>query len=98
MPIRFAAAALLATSLLGGIASAQTVTPAPDAAPAPATVPTPTPASPPATVSDAAPAAAPAKPDRLSVFFDLGSTTIRPQDVAVLDQASRLYTDGKPIV
>lgn len=76
MPIRLAAAALLATSLLSGVALAQTATPAPDAAPA----------------------AAPAKPDRLSVFFDLGSTTIRSQDVAVLDQASRLYTDGKPIV
>ena len=92
MPIRLAAAALLATSLLGSIASAQTATPAPDAAPA--AVPAPAPA----TVSDAAPAATPAKPDRLSVFFDLGSTTIRSQDLAVLDQASRLYTDGKPIV
>lgn len=92
MPIRLAAAALLASSLLSGAAWAQTTAPAPDSAPAKA------PVQAPATVSDAAPAATPAQPDRLSVFFDLGSATVRPQDVAVLDHASRLYTDGKPIV
>ena len=41
------------------------------------------------------PAPAPAS---LAVFFDSGSAAIRPQDVAVLDRASRVYTDGKPTV
>ncbi len=36
--------------------------------------------------------------DPLVLHFDLGSTTIRPQDEAVLDQASRLYRDGNPIL
>lgn len=39
-----------------------------------------------------------AAPDSLAVFFDTGSATIRPQDIAVLDRASRIYTDGKPTV
>lgn len=39
-----------------------------------------------------------ATPDSLAVYFDTGSAAIRPQDVAVLDQASRIYTDGKPTV
>ena len=37
-------------------------------------------------------------PIRLSVFFATGSTSIRPQDIAVLDHASRVYTEGNPIV
>jgi OOP family OmpA-OmpF porin len=41
---------------------------------------------------------APAAPSSLSVYFALGSTTVRPQDIAVLDHASRLYRDGHPIV
>ena len=44
------------------------------------------------------PAVEAAKPDSLEVFFDTGSTAIRQQDLAVLDRASRIYTDGKPIV
>ena len=44
---------------------------------------------------DAAPAAAPAP---LVVYFDLGSTTIRNADKAVLDHASRAFNEGKPIV
>jgi len=44
-------------------------------------------------------APAPAKaPDALVVYFDTGSATVRPADTAVLDHASRLYRDGKPIV
>src|SRR5271165_5194245 len=44
-------------------------------------------------------AAAPAKaPESLILYFDSGSSTLRPQDDAILDQASRLYRDGKPIV
>ena len=42
-----------------------------------------------------APAAA---PESLVVYFDRGSSTVRPQDEAVLDQASRLYRDGNPIL
>jgi outer membrane protein OmpA-like peptidoglycan-associated protein len=32
------------------------------------------------------------------LHFDLGSAAIRAQDEALLDQASRLYRDGNPIV
>jgi outer membrane protein OmpA-like peptidoglycan-associated protein len=45
--------------------------------------------------STQAPAAA---PESLSLYFDSGSAAIRRQDQAILDQASRLYRDGKPIV
>ncbi len=47
------------------------------------------------TVNTTASAAA---PDSLALFFETGSVAIRPQDVAVLDRASRIYTDGKPTV
>ena len=40
----------------------------------------------------------PAAPAPLVVFFDVGSTTIRKEDKAVLDHASRAYSEGKPIV
>lgn len=43
-------------------------------------------------------AAAPAAPAPLVVYFDLGSTTIRSEDKAVLDHASRAFNEGKPIV
>jgi outer membrane protein OmpA-like peptidoglycan-associated protein len=43
-------------------------------------------------------AAAPAAPAPLVVYFDIGSTTIRKEDRAVLDHASRAYSEGKPIV
>jgi outer membrane protein OmpA-like peptidoglycan-associated protein len=46
--------------------------------------------------SDAEPA--PAAPAPLVVYFDIGSSTIRNQDRAVLDHASRAYNEGKPIV
>jgi outer membrane protein OmpA-like peptidoglycan-associated protein len=44
--------------------------------------------------------AAPATPapESLVLHFDLGSAAIRAQDEALLDQASRLYRDGNPIV
>jgi outer membrane protein OmpA-like peptidoglycan-associated protein len=42
--------------------------------------------------------AAPAAPATLVVYFDIGSTTIRKEDRAVLDHASRAYSEGKPIV
>jgi outer membrane protein OmpA-like peptidoglycan-associated protein len=47
-----------------------------------------TPATPPATTG----------PDSVVLHFDLGSAAIRSQDEALLDQASRLYRDGNPIV
>jgi outer membrane protein OmpA-like peptidoglycan-associated protein len=37
-------------------------------------------------------------PAPLVVYFDVGSSTIRSEDQAVLDQASRAYSEGKPIV
>jgi outer membrane protein OmpA-like peptidoglycan-associated protein len=46
-------------------------------------------------------AAAPAEakaPESLELYFDVGSATVRQQEEAVLDQASRLYRDGNPIV
>ncbi len=43
-------------------------------------------------------AAAPAAPAPLVVYFDMGSTTIRNEDKAVLDHASRAFNEGKPIV
>src|SRR3984957_13947407 len=45
--------------------------------------------------ADAAAAAAPAP---LVVYFDMGSSTIRSTDNAVLDHASRAFNEGKPIV
>lgn len=36
--------------------------------------------------------------DSLVLYFDRGSATVRPQDESVLDQASRLYRDGNPIL
>ena len=45
----------------------------------------------------AAPAAAKG-PESVVLHFDLGSVAIRAQDEALLDQASRLYRDGNPIV
>jgi outer membrane protein OmpA-like peptidoglycan-associated protein len=46
--------------------------------------------------TDAQPA--PAAPAPLVVLFDVGSTTLRNEDKAVLDHASRAYSEGKPIV
>jgi outer membrane protein OmpA-like peptidoglycan-associated protein len=46
--------------------------------------------------TDAQPA--PAAPAPLVVYFETGSSTIRNQDKAVLDHASRAYNEGKPIV
>ncbi|HMF06968.1 MAG TPA: OmpA family protein [Methylocella sp.] len=48
--------------------------------------------------SVAATSAAPSAPSSLLLYFDRGSATVRPKDTALLDQASRLYREGKPIV
>lgn len=42
--------------------------------------------------------AAPAKQDFLVVYFDEGSAAVRSADLPVLDQASRTYREGNPIV
>ena len=41
---------------------------------------------------------APTAPSSLVLYFNAGSATVRPQDAPLLDQASRLYRAGKPIV
>jgi outer membrane protein OmpA-like peptidoglycan-associated protein len=41
---------------------------------------------------------APSAPSSLVLHFDPGSATVRQQDVPLLDQASRLYRAGNPIV
>jgi outer membrane protein OmpA-like peptidoglycan-associated protein len=41
---------------------------------------------------------APSAPSSLVLYFDPGSAAVRQQDVSLLDQASRLYRAGKPIV
>jgi OOP family OmpA-OmpF porin len=46
----------------------------------------------------AAPAPAAHAPTSLSVYFGLGSTALAPKDQATLDEASRIFNDGKPIV
>jgi outer membrane protein OmpA-like peptidoglycan-associated protein len=71
-----AGAALLAA---GGIALAQTPTPA-------------------ATAPSAAAAPAAQAPTSLSVYFSYGSWTLAPKDQETLDEASRIFNDGKPIV
>jgi outer membrane protein OmpA-like peptidoglycan-associated protein len=39
-----------------------------------------------------------AAPAPLVVYFEVGSSVIREEDEAILDQASRAYSEGKPIV
>lgn len=41
---------------------------------------------------------APSAPKSLVLYFEPGSATIRPQDISLLDQASRLYRAGNPLV
>ena len=49
--------------------------------------------------SATAPAAGSAKaPDALDLYFDTGSSKIRQEDLKLLDKASRLYNEGKPVV
>ena len=50
------------------------------------------------TASTEKPAIAAAAPAPLVVHFGVGSSAIRGEDVAVLDQASRAYSEGKPLV
>ena len=64
---------------------------------APAVAQTTGPASP-AQSTTAAATPAPGAPAPLVVYFDFGSSTVRKEDRAVLDHASRAYNEGKPIV
>jgi outer membrane protein OmpA-like peptidoglycan-associated protein len=85
---------LLCSALLAGASAAQ-------AQNAPATNPAPSAASPAPSAASPAPSAAspaPSTPSSLVLYFDPGSATVRRQDVSLLDQASRLYRAGKPIV
>ena len=41
---------------------------------------------------------APSAPSSLVLYFDPGSAAVRQQDVSLLDQASRLYRAGNPLV
>src|ERR1700744_5752970 len=50
-----------------------------------------------ATPATSAPAAAQA-PTSLSVYFDYGSSSLTPKEQATLDEATRIFNDGKPIV
>ena len=53
----------------------------------------------PANAPDAGPSDAPAAaPDAIDVYFAEGSASIRPEDLAQLDHAARLYRDGQPIL
>jgi outer membrane protein OmpA-like peptidoglycan-associated protein len=77
-------AVLLAASSIAASATAQTTDSSPARKPAEAAQ------------TEAQPA--PAAPAPLVVYFDVGSITIRNEDKAVLDHASRAYSEGKPIV
>jgi OOP family OmpA-OmpF porin len=70
--------------------AAATLLVATGAAIAQTTTPTPTPTP--------TPAAAAQAPTSLSVYFASGSYAIAPKDAATLDEASRIFNDGKPIV
>jgi outer membrane protein OmpA-like peptidoglycan-associated protein len=37
-------------------------------------------------------------PASLEIYFDVGSSIIRPKEISTLDEASRIFNDGKPIV
>ena len=82
---------LFCAALFAGVsvAEAQNTTPAPSA-------PSPAPSAQNPAPSAAGPA--PTAPSSLVLYFGPGSATVRPQDVPLLDQASRLYRAGKPIV
>ena len=51
-----------------------------------------------ADTTSAAPKDAVGGPSSLVILFDEGKSTLRAQDKATLDRASRAYNEGKPIV
>ncbi len=85
--VLFGAALLLGTGLTTAIAMAQDTT-----APQKLALRQPPPAQ------DPQPKASAKAPDALDLYFDTNSSQVRPQDVVLLDKASRLYAEGKPIV
>lgn len=81
---------VILTAVLGGSTAYAQTTPAPQPA---------TPAAAPATPEPAGEAAkATAGSPSLVIYFQSGSSALRPQDKAILDRASRAYNEGKPIV
>ena len=90
-----AGAGLLAAS---AVAMAQTPTPVPPI-PAPASAASAPAASTGTATASTAPASPAAQaPTSLSVFFAYGSSSLPPKEQATLDEASRIFNDGKPIV
>ena len=53
---------------------------------------------PPATEASTKADTAKGGPTSLSIYFQSGSSSLRPEDKALLDQASRTFNEGKPIV
>jgi outer membrane protein OmpA-like peptidoglycan-associated protein len=98
---------LFCSALLAGLSAAEAQN-APATSPPPGAAATPNAASPAANAASPAPSAAspaqtaaspaPSAPSSLVLYFDAGSATVRQQDTALLDQASRLYRAGNPIV
>jgi outer membrane protein OmpA-like peptidoglycan-associated protein len=98
--MRFPSHVLLCSALLAGVSAAEAQN-APATNPPPGAAATPNAASPAANAASPAQTAAspaPSAPSSLVLYFDPGSATVRQQDVALLDQASRLYRAGNPIV
>lgn len=93
---RIAFAAGAALLIAGPVAFAQTPKPAASntgtSSTGTSSTGTPSPVS-----SSAAPPAAQA-PTSLSIYFATGSSTLAPKEQETLDEASRIFNDGKPIV
>lgn len=88
---RAAAAAGLTVALASAAHAQQAATPQPAA-------PQPVPPAASAVETPATATAAADKPEPLVIYFDTASVAIRPQDYAILDKASRLYSAAKPLV
>lgn len=52
----------------------------------------------PAVAQNTGPSGVDPEQEGLSILFDLGRTSIRPDQRETLDQASRLFRDGNPVV
>lgn len=86
MPVSMKAC-LLGTLVLAGAAAAQQADPQPSLAAAPVAAPVPG-----GPVQGAEPVG------KLVLLFDSGATALDARNQAILDQASRLYRDGRPII
>ena len=89
-------------SLVAATCVAMAQTPAPTPAPSASTSSSASPATAePASSASASSAPAPTTgqaPTSLSVYFSSGSYTLTAKEQATLDEASRIFNDGKPIV